>query len=141
MIKEHTVILTKERSCPPQSLRNTINEMISTKQQLESPPFSAWKSIATFTTRFAKDPTLGKPHILTNYRAYQPCCCGSTRHFCRRFQLQKSCSGSWEHFQGYPMLSREESSIQKELQSNYTWHSIWAWGSSNGRQAPQRSYA
>lgn len=114
--------------------------MAITKQQLASSPSPAGKSIAPFTTGFAEDPTSGKPHILTNYKAYQPCCCGSTRHFCRRFQLQKSCSGSWEHFQGYPMLSRGENSIQEELQSNYTWHSIWAQGSSTGRQNSHRSY-
>lgn len=134
------LMLTKKRSCPPHSLRSTINETTITKQQLTSPLFPASKSIAPFTTGFTDNPTPGKPRILTNYKAYQPCCCGSTRHFYRRFQLQKSCSGSWEHFQGYPMLSRGENSIQKELQSNYTWQSIRASGSSSGRQTPQRNY-
>lgn len=107
---------------------------------ITSSPFPASKSIAPFTTVFTDDSSPGKPHILTNYTAYQPCCCGSTRHFYRRFQLQKSCSGSWEHFQGYPMLSRGENGIQKELQSNYTWQTIQVSGSSSGRQTPQRNY-
>lgn len=114
--------------------------MTITKQQITSSPFPASKSIASFTTGFKDNSTPGKPHILTNYKAYQPCCCGSTRHFYRRFQLQKSCSGSWEHFQGYPMLLRGENSIQKELQSNYTWQSIQVSGSFSGRQTPQRNY-
>lgn len=123
-IHEYIIMLTKRKSCSPHSLRGTINEKTITKQELTSSPFPASKSIGPFTTGFTDDPTPRKPHILTNYKAYQPCCCGSTRHFYRRFQLQKSCSGSWEHFQGYPMLSRGENSIQKELQSDYTWQSI-----------------
>lgn len=133
-------MLTKRKSCSPRSLRGTINEKTITKQQLTSSPFPASKSIGPFTTGFTHNPTPGKPYILTNYKAYQPCCCGSTRHFYRRFQLQKSCSGSWEHFQGYPMLSTGENSIQKELQSNYTWQSIPVSGSSSGRRTPQRNY-
>lgn len=114
--------------------------MTFTKQQLTSFPFPASKSTASFTTGFTDNPTPGKPHILTNYKAYQPCCCGSTRHFYRRFQLRKSCSGSWEHFQGYPMLSRGEKRIQKELQANYTRQSISASGSSSGGRTPPRNY-
>lgn len=114
--------------------------MTVTKQQITSSPFPARKSVALFTTGFRDNAAPGKPPILTNYKAYQPCCCGSTRHFYRRFQLQKSCSGSWEHFQGYPMLPRGENSIQKELQSNYTRQSMQVSGSFSGRQTPQRNY-
>lgn len=131
-------MLTKKKSCPPH--RSTINEITIRKQQKTSSPFPASKSVGLFTTGFKDNSTPGKPRILTNCKAYQPCCCGSTRHFYRRFQLQKSCSGSWEHFQGYPMLSRGENSIHKELQSNYTWQSMQASGSFLGRQTPQRNY-
>lgn len=99
------VSLPKTTAKPISTNRSQINRLIHKKHH-------RWTTVSK------------TPCILTNYKAYQPCCCGSTRHFYRRFQLQKSCSGSLEHFQGYPMLPREESSIQKELQSNYILNTV-----------------
>lgn len=63
----------------------------------------------------SKIPNQEKQCILTNYKACQPCCFGNTKHFYRRFQLQKFCSDSWEHFQGYPTLPKKERSIQTSV--------------------------
>lgn len=65
--------------------------------------------------RVSKTPNQEKQCILTNYKACQPCCFGNTKHFYRRFQLQKFCSDSWEHFQGYPTLPKKERSIQTSV--------------------------
>lgn len=110
------------------------------EEQLSSSPFPAVKSIVPLTAGFKDEPKQRKQCILTNYKACQPCCYGSTKHFYRRFQLQKFCSDSSEHFQGYPMLPRRERSIQAEYQSNYTRHSIRPSGSSTGREKLHKTF-
>jgi hypothetical protein len=109
----------KSQICPT-NLRSMINEKIISGKQLSSSPFSVVKSIVPLMIGFKSEPNQRKQGILTNYKAYQPCCCGSTKHFDRRFQLQKFYSDSSEHFQGYPMLARRKRSIQAEHQPNYT---------------------
>lgn len=92
-------------------------------------PFPSVNSLAPLTAGFKEEPNQRKPGILTNYTACQPCCCGSIKHFCRRFQLQKFYSDSSEHFQGYPMLAKRKRSIQAECQSHDMWHNIRPSGS------------
>lgn len=98
-----------------------MKSLFQKKTRLASPSFPAVKSILPFTTGFKCEPNKRKQGILTNCKACQPCCCGSTKHFYRRFQLQKFCSDSSEHFRGYPMLARRKNrkSTQAECQSNY----------------------